>query len=185
MDIKKISDYKVAFDGILQHITSDDDKEQVEVWFARDLQKQLGYARWENFAVAIRRAVESCKSQNINIDDHFREVTKMVSLGSGSQREVQDFMLTRFACYLIAQNGDPKKEKVAFAQGYFALQTRRAEQIAELLQQMSRLETRDRLKASEKRLSQNIYQRGVDDKGYGRIRSKGDVALFGGHPQKT
>ena len=181
MDIKKISDYKVAFDGILQHITSDDDKEQVEVWFARDLQKQLGYARWENFAVAIRRAVESCKSQNINIDDHFREVTKMVSLGSGSQREVQDFMLTRFACYLIAQNGDPKKEKVAFAQGYFALQTRRAEQIAELLQQMSRLETRDRLKASEKRLSQNIYQRGVDDKGYGRIRSKGDVALFGGH----
>ena len=181
MDIKKISDYKVAFDGILQHITSDDDKEQVEVWFARDLQKQLGYARWENFAVAIRRAVESCKSQNINIDDHFREVTKMVSLGSGSQREVQDFMLTRFACYLIAQNGDPKKEKVAFAQGYFALQTRRAEQIAELLQQMSRLETRDRLKASEKQLSQNIYQRGVDDKGYGRIRSKGDVALFGGH----
>ena len=181
MDIKKISDYKVAFDGILQHITSDDDKEQVEVWFARDLQKQLGYARWENFAVAIRRAVESCKSQNINIDDNFREVTKMVSLGSGSQREVQDFMLTRFACYLIAQNGDPKKEKVAFAQGYFALQTRRAEQIAELLQQMSRLETRDRLKASEKQLSQNIYQRGVDDKGYGRIRSKGDVALFGGH----
>ena len=99
MDIKKINDYKVAFDGILQYITSDDGKEEVEVWFARDLQKQLGYARWENFAVASGRAVESCKSQNINVDDHFREVTKMVSLGSGSQREVQDYMLTRFACY--------------------------------------------------------------------------------------
>lgn len=181
MDIRKINDYKSAFDGILQHITSDDGKEEVEVWFARDLQKQLGYARWENFVVAIGRAVESCKSQNINVDNHFREVTKMVSLGSGSQRDVQDYMLTRFACYLIAQNGDPKKEEVAFAQGYFALQTRRAEQIAELLQQMSRLETRDRLKASEKQLSRNIYQRGVDDKGYARIRSKGDYALFGGH----
>ena len=181
MDIKKINDYKVAFDGILQQITSDDGKEKVEVWFARDLQKQLGYARWENFAVAIGRAVESCKSQHINADDHFREVTKMISLAKGAKREVQDYMLTRFACYLIAQNGDPKKEEVAFAQGYFALQTRRAEQIAELLQQMSRLETRDRLKASEKQLSRNIYQRGVDDKGYGRIRSKGDYTLFGGH----
>ena len=122
----------------------------------------LGYARWENFTVAIGRAVESCKSQNINVDDHFREATKMVALGSGSKREVKDYMLTRFACYLIAQNGDPKKEEIAFAQGYFALQTRRAELIAEHLQQVSRLETRDRLRASEKQLSRNIYERGVD-----------------------
>ena len=181
MDIQRIHQHKANFDAICQTIKSDDGKDEIEVWFARDLQKVLGYARWENFQVAIGRAVESCKQQNINMDDHFREVTKMVTLGSGAQREVTDYMLTRFACYLIAQNGDPKKEEIAFAQGYFAVQTRRAEIIAERLQEISRLETRDRLRASEKQLSQNIYPRGADDKGYGRIRSKGDTALFGGH----
>lgn len=179
MDIQKINQYKNSFDSIAKNI-ADDNGEPMEVWYARELQTVLGYVRWENFSVAISRAIESCSTQGINVDDHFREVTKMVQLGSGSQRSVQDYMLTRYACYIIAQNGDPKKEEIAFAQSYFAIQTRNAELIEERLQLISRLETRERLRSSEKQLSQNIYQRGVDDKGFGRIRSKGDTALFGG-----
>lgn len=168
------------FDGLSQRIPDED----VEFWFARDLMEPLGYARWENFMTAIQRAVESCKSTGYVESDHFRGVTKMVSLGSGAERSVEDFMLTRYACYLIAQNGDPRKQAIAFAQSYFAVQTRKQELIEDRMRLHARLEARDRLRESEKTLSQNIYERGVDDAGFGRIRAQGDAALFGGNTTK-
>ncbi len=175
MERKLIEFYKNKFDDILQEIDG------VEFWYARDLQKLLGYEQWRNFELIIHKAQTSCESAGINAEDHFAEVSKMVPIGSGAERSVKDYMLTRYACYLIAQNGDPKKEEIAFAQSYFAVQTRKQELIEERLSYIERSEARGRLRESEKRLSQNIYERGVDDAGFGRIRSKGDAALFGGN----
>lgn len=181
MDKQSIIRYKTSFDAMASYIEGEDGKEKVEVWFARDLMSQLGYSKWENFQTAIGRAIDSCRTQGIDAEDYFRPVRRTIELGNGATRDVEDYMLTRYACYLIAQNGDPRKEQIAFAQSYFAVQTRKAELIEERLNHISRLETRERLRASEKQLSQNIYERGVDEKGFGRIRSKGDTALFGGH----
>lgn len=177
MDKNRLVIIKQNFDAVIHKVEGTD----VEFWFARELMQLLGYERWENFDKAIQRAMESCQTTGVVVSDHFREVTKMVQLGSSAKRKVKDYMLTRYACYLIAQNGDPKKEEIAFAQGYFAIQTRKQELIEERIAYIERTEARGRLKESEKRLSQNIYERGVDDAGFGRIRSKGDSALFGGH----
>lgn len=179
MNKQQITTLKSQFDAITHEDYG------IEYWKARELMILLGYDRWENFENAIVRAMDACKNSDGLIDDHFRETTKMVPIGSGAQRAVKDYLLTRYACYLIAQNGDPRKDEVAFAQSYFAIQTRKQELIEDRLQLIERMNARDRLKESEKRLSQNIYERGVDDEGFGRIRSKGDAALFGGIPTAT
>ena len=152
--------------------------EGVECWSARELAKLLGYAQWRNFENIVNKAKAACEHAEQEVSYHFAEVGKMVSLGSGSEREVSDYMLTRYACYLVAQNGDPRKPQVAFAQNYFAVQTRRAELVQQRILDYERIQAHTKLAETEKRLSGILYERGVDSKGFALIRSKGDKALF-------
>jgi len=152
----------------------------IECWSARELQSILGYVRWENFINTLEKAKKSCELAGELAPNHFRNITKMVELGSGSQREIEDVALTRYACYLVAQNGDPTKPTIAFAQTYFAVQTRKQEIIEQRLLEVARVSAREKLSKSEKKLSGIIYERGVNEQGFAIIRSKGDQALFGG-----
>ncbi|WP_437131240.1 DNA damage-inducible protein D [Peptostreptococcus russellii] len=170
--------------NIFDSISNTQEGNNIEFWYARDIMKPLGYSRWENFESIINKAITSCEISDIPSFEHFRDVTKSIKMPKGGFRNVGDYMLTRYACYLIAQNGDSRKEEIAFAQSYFAIQTRKVELIEERINYLQRDDARSKLKESEKKLSKNIYQRGVDDSGFGRIRSKGDQALFGGHNTK-
>ncbi|MCK4640232.1 MAG: DNA damage-inducible protein D [Candidatus Marinimicrobia bacterium] len=158
-----------------------DTESRVEFWLARDLQKALGYNEWRNFQNVISKAKTACKSSGYEVSDHFVDVNKMIDLAKGAKREIEDIALSRYACYLIAQNGDPSKDPIAFAQTYFAVQTRKQEIIEKRLAEVERLSARRKLTQSERELSGLIFERLKENQSFARIRSKGDRALFGGH----
>ena len=154
--------------------------QDVECWSARELQPILGYLRWENFIKVIEKARISCENSGVTILDHFRDITKTINTPKGGQRALQDFALTRYACYLIAQNGDAQKDPIAFAQIYFAIQFHKQDALEKRLQYIDSINEKEKLSQAEKLLAGIAYERGVDEKGFANIRSKGDKALFGG-----
>jgi DNA-damage-inducible protein D len=170
----------VELHASFEHSMQSETETGTEFWLARDLQSLLGYAHWRNFEPVIEKARKACENSGCDSADHFARTRKKVDLGSGAQRDVDDVMLSRYACYLIAQNGDPAKEPVAFAQTYVAVQTRKMEVIEQRLAEMERLGARRKLTESEKRLSGMVFERVGDNQGFARIGSKGDQALFGG-----
>lgn len=156
--------------------------DEIEFWFARDLQKLLGYRQWKNFRLnVIEKAKVACKKAGVETIDHFADSTRTIEMPKGGIKEIEDIILSRYACYLVAQNGDSSKDPVAFAMNYFAAQTRKQEILEKRIEEWERLQARDKLSLSEKTLSGIIYERGVDNKGFAIIRSKGDRALFGGY----
>ncbi len=152
--------------------------EGVECWSARELQSLLGYSKWENFEKVIQKAKDACKNVGEEVDCHFPDIRKTIPMPKGAEKEIDDILLTRYACYLIAQNGDSRKEEIAFAQNYFAVQTRRAELVEQRLLEFERVKAREKLSQTEKQLSGILYERGVDSQDFAIIRSKGDQALF-------
>lgn len=174
MKSEQIETLTGTFEAHAQHTESG-----IEYWLARDLQHLLGYSEWRNFSQVVNKAKTACEVSGHKITDHFVDVNKMVQIGSGTTREIEDLMLTRYACYLIAQNGDPRKQEIAFAQTYFAMQTRRAEIIEKRIRELERVSARKKLTDTEKELSSVIYEQTGDNKNFGMIRSQGDQALFG------
>ncbi len=172
MKSEEIQQLFVQFEAVASEL------EGVECWSARELQFLLGYSKWENFEKVIQKAKDACKNAGEVVGNHFPDVRKMVEIGSEAERAISDIALTRYACYLIAQNGDSRKEQIAFAQNYFAVQTRRAETVEQRLLEYERIKAREKLSQTEKLLSGILYERGVDSQGFAIIRSKGDQALF-------
>lgn len=172
MKSQEIIDLFIQFEEVASNI------EGVECWSARELQKLLGYSKWENFEKVIKKAKDACANAEENVENHFPEIGKVIEAGKGAQHIISDIALTRYACYLIAQNGDSRKEEIAFAQNYFAVQTRKAEVIEKRLLEFERVKAREKLTQTEKQLSGILFERGIDNKGFGVIRSKGNQALF-------